>query len=111
MCVSLVLPHVEFRTKSLSFQPEEPIPSIPSRIRTAVLEIAEVCLLLRSLLHIHERTSVVRQTLSRDARTLPIRWDLRQESLGARWRRKAAWRCVRPGILLHLTQPVMHTLT
>ena len=37
-----------------SFQPDEPTPSIPSRIRTAVLEIAEVRLLLLSFSSMHE---------------------------------------------------------
>ena len=37
-----------------SLQPDEPTPSIPSRICTAVLEIAEVRLLLLSLSRVHE---------------------------------------------------------
>jgi exportin-2 (importin alpha re-exporter) len=37
-----------------SLQPDEPTPSIPSRIRTAVLEIAEVRPLLLSLSSMHE---------------------------------------------------------
>lgn len=94
MWVSSLHPRIAIGTKPLSFQPEEPTPSIPSRIRTGVLEIAEVCPLLRHLTYTYQLGLAVRQIVSRDACTLPIRWGLRQESLGTSRGRKAAWHCI-----------------
>ena len=45
---------VSLRRDTELLQPDEPTPSIPSRIRTAVLEIAEVRPLLLSLSLMHE---------------------------------------------------------
>jgi len=42
------------RRNTETLQPDEPTPSIPSRIRTSVLEIAEVRLLLLSLSRMYE---------------------------------------------------------
>ena len=105
-------PLMPFLLRTEVLQPDEPTPSIPSKIRTAVLEIAEVRFLLSDLFRTHRSALVVCQTIPRNARALSVSWSLCQEGLGARWRRQATWYCVRPGTWrLFLSTPERATLT
>ena len=90
-------PPVPF-TRRLDFQPDEPTPSLPSRIRTGVIEIAKLRAFTFLCLFIRLNTiATVRQAVSRNAHALALGRRLRQGSVGARRRWKAARPRVRPG--------------
>ena len=85
-------------TRRLDFQPDEPTPSLPSRIRTGVIEIAKLRAFTFLCLFIRLNTiATVRQAVSRNAHALALGRRLRQGSVGARRRWKAARPRVRPG--------------